>query len=168
MIYHGKRARILAQALVGLQRICIQGRSGLHVLANFSLKGFLPAILYDLGAHLAGLAVFATFQNSHDHGFVFAACAGDFASANRGVHVAGFATHEGFVSFNVSVDFVWSRHAERNADSMIHEPSGFLSDANGPVNLVGTDSVLAIDDLPHGKQPLIQAQGRIFEDGPGF
>src|SRR5579862_3390821 len=51
---------------------------------------------------------------------------------------------------------------------MIHEPRGFLRDADGPVNFIGTDPVFAVDDFPHGDKPLVQAQWRILEDGAGL
>jgi hypothetical protein len=48
---------------------------------------------------------------------------------------------------------------------MHHEPCRFLSDAQGTVNFVRTDSVLAVDDHPYRDHPLVHADWGIFEDG---
>src|SRR5438045_494888 len=47
---------------------------------------------------------------------------------------------------------------------MIHEPSGFLRNADCPVNLVPAPAVCTVGYLPHCQQPLIQAQGGILKD----
>lgn len=47
---------------------------------------------------------------------------------------------------------------------MIHEPSGLLRHADCAGNFVGTYTVLAVHDLPHRCQPLVQADGRFFHD----
>src|SRR5260370_31921231 len=49
------------------------------------------------------------------------------------------------------------------ADTVIHEPRGLLRNADSTVNLVGTDAVLAVHNLPHCGQPLIQADGGAFQ-----
>ena len=51
---------------------------------------------------------------------------------------------------------------------MIHEPRGFLGNADGPMNFVGRYTVFAVHDLPHGHEPLVQAQGGIFKNGAGL
>ena len=40
--------------------------------------------------------------------------------------------------------------------------------ADGAVNFVGTDAVLAVHNLPHGHQPLVQTDRGIFHDGSGL
>src|SRR5205807_5671602 len=52
--------------------------------------------------------------------------------------------------------------------AVIHEPSGFLSDADSAGYFVGTNSVLAVDHLPHCGQPLVQTKRAILEDGSGL
>ena len=49
---------------------------------------------------------------------------------------------------------------------MTHEPRRLLRYADSPVNLVGTDSVFAVHNLPHGKKPPVEADRGILEDGP--
>ena len=47
---------------------------------------------------------------------------------------------------------------------MHHVPSGLLRDAERTCNLVGTDTVLAVSQHPHGNHPLVHAERRIFKD----
>jgi hypothetical protein len=57
---------------------------------------------------------------------------------------------------------------ERKPDAMVHEPSGLLSDPYGPRGFATADPVPGIHDLPHGREPFIQTEWRIFEDRSGF
>ena len=54
----------------------------------------------------------------------------------------------------------------RKAESVEHEPRGLLSDAKVSCNLVGTDSVLAVNQHPHCDKPLVQSDWRILKDSP--
>jgi hypothetical protein len=51
---------------------------------------------------------------------------------------------------------------------MVHEPGGLLRNANGAVNLIRTDPVFAVYQLPHRSKPLVETEGRILEDGSDF
>jgi hypothetical protein len=42
---------------------------------------------------------------------------------------------------------------------MIQEPCRLLRDADGAMNFVAADTVLAVHNLPHGRQPLVQTDG---------
>jgi hypothetical protein len=44
-----------------------------------------------------------------------------------------------------------------------HEPRGFLSHANGAMQFVAGDSILAVADHPYCRHPLIEANRRILE-----
>ena len=48
---------------------------------------------------------------------------------------------------------------------MEHEPSGLLTDADVLSNLATADAVLAVQDHPHGGEPLVQRDSGIFHDG---
>lgn len=113
------------------------------------------------------LAGFMIQQTEHDF-FPYWATTLNYSSALAGVHVASFAADEGLIRLDRASELVGCRHAERYANSMIHEPCGFLRDADGPVDFVRTHAVLAVHNLPHRHEPLVQAQGGIFEDRPGF
>src|SRR5205823_6420551 len=45
-----------------------------------------------------------------------------------------------------------------------HEPRSFLSDADGPVNLIRGDAILAVHQHPNGHVPLAKADRRILEN----
>ena len=48
---------------------------------------------------------------------------------------------------------------------MEHEPSGFLSDTQGAVNLIARHAVLAVGDHPHSHEPAFEGNGAVLEDG---
>jgi hypothetical protein len=84
------------------------------------------------------------------------------------VHVAGLPTDEGFVRFDLAGEFVDGSHTQSMTDSVIHEPRGFLSDADSAVNLVGTHAVPAIHNLPHCGKPFIQTKRGVLKNSPGL
>src|SRR5207237_4690407 len=49
---------------------------------------------------------------------------------------------------------------------MQQKPSGFLRDADGAMQLVGTDSVLSVGNQPKRTKPLVETDRRIFHDCP--
>src|SRR6266404_3370850 len=57
---------------------------------------------------------------------------------------------------------------QRKPDSVIHKPCGFLRDADGPMNFIRTDTILAVHHLPHGAEPFIEANMRILEYSSGL
>jgi hypothetical protein len=84
------------------------------------------------------------------------------------VHIPRLAADEGFVGFDPARNLVDGSHSQGVADSAIHEPRRLLSDAYGPVNLIGTDAVFAVHHLPHRHKPLIDTEGGILKDGSGL
>lgn len=110
----------------------------------------------------------AALQNAHHDRFVFAAGPGDSTLAFAQMHVPGFATDESFVNLALARKLLMRCHSEREPDSVIHEPPGFLSHSDGPMNLVTANAVLAVHYLPHSDKPFIQTERRVFKNGPGF
>src|SRR5665213_2346536 len=151
------------QPFIRFQGIGIQCRSSLNVLADFRLKGLLLAAVYNFGPDFA-----AALKDSEHHSLVFTASPGNLAGLYVFVNVASFTAHESFVGFNVARCFLARPHVEHESNAVIHEPCGFLSDADGAMNFVGGDPVFAVHNLPHGGHPLIQNNGRILHDGPSF
>jgi len=87
------------------------------------------------------------------------------------VHVPGLAADEGFIHFDFGsrpAKFHERAFLQGQPDSLEHEPRGFLRDAEAPVNLVGTDAVLAVHQHPDGRKPLVQAERRVLEDSAGL
>jgi len=44
------------------------------------------------------------------------------------------------------------------------KPCRLLRRSNGAINLIRTDAVLAVHNLPHGHHPFVQADGAVFHD----
>ena len=78
----------------------------------------------------------------------------------------GLAADVGLIDFNLSVHFaeepVVRLHGQ--PDTMEHEPSGFLGNAEIAGQFVGADPVLAVHQHPHGRQPQGQLDRGVLED----
>ena len=157
----------LVQPLVGLKSISEDRGARKNMLSQFGLKGLLLGIVHNLYANLA-VPLAAALQNAHDRNFIFPASAGDFLGANVSMHVARLATDVGFVRFDLAGQFIDTPHRQGVPNAVIHEPRGLLGNSDGAVNLVGTDSIFAVHNLPHGHEPFVQAERRVFKDGPGL
>ena len=157
----------LIKPFVRKQRIGVQRGTGFDMLANFGLKRFLLRF----GITLVRTLLFPSLPRSRipmtavlSFPPVPVILRARFAS----VHVARLAADESFVGFNVAREFIGVAIPSASANPVIHEPCGFLRHADSAVNLVGTDAVLAVHNLPHGEQPLVQAERGIFEDRSGL
>ncbi len=82
------------------------------------------------------------------------------------VHVRGLPADERLVTFNFAGQLDERSGFHRLADSVEHEPRGFLRDADRSAEFVRTDSVFAIRNAPHGDKPLVEAERTILEDRP--
>src|ERR1039458_4893968 len=154
------------QSLIGLQRIGEQSRSGQHVLADLGLQGLLFGVVHNASADLAPSCLAAALQDAHNRSLVFAACSGDLRGPLAGVHVASLPADESLIRFDLAGQLVAGSHPEGEPNPMVHEPSRLLSDPDGPVNLVGTDAVLGVHNLPHRHEPLVQVDRGVFHNGP--
>src|SRR5580700_7680710 len=118
--------------IVGLQSICIKRSACCNIAANFSLEMFLFSRTNNRRTHLAGLAI---QQTKHDSLSFWAATVNLFGSLVR-VHEPCFATDKSFVGFEGSSHLVDRAVVHCVADSVQHEPRGFLSDAQRSCDLV--------------------------------
>jgi hypothetical protein len=78
---------------------------------------------------------------------------------------------ESFVRFyfaTIAAQFHKRTLLQSQTDSVIHEPCGLLRDLQSAVNFPRADTVAAIDDHPHCREPLVQAQRTILKNGSGF
>ena len=55
---------------------------------------------------------------------------------------------------------------ESQADTLKHEPCRLLGNAQGSAKFVRTDTVLAVDQHPHCRHPLIESKRGILKDRP--
>lgn len=84
------------------------------------------------------------------------------------MHIPGLAADESFVGFHLTRKLANGSLSEGESDAMVHEPSGLLRNTDSAMDFIGTHTVFAVHNLPHRHQPLIQAQRRVFEYGPGL
>lgn len=152
---------------VSLERIGIECRTSLHLFPNDRLQVLFLALCDDLCTNLP-----ATLQESDYDRLVIvnAACEAGLAIL---VHVARLAADESLIDFDFSIRAAAKLatvetvlHPE--ADAVKHEPRGLLCDAQRAVNFPRANSVLAIGNHPHHRQPLIQTKRGILKDGPGL
>ena len=130
--------------------------------ADVSLERLLFAIPHDSRANFT-----ATLQNSHDGGFVFGASLSNPALVFVSVHESGRATDEGFINLNFAIwptEFQERTVLHCQTDAVKHEPCGFLSYTKGAVDLVGTDAILAANNQPCSREPLLQLNRGILKD----
>src|SRR6202011_5373765 len=59
-------------------------------------------------------------------------------------------------------------HRQGKANPVIKKPSRLLPDADGAVDFVRTDAVLAVHNLPHSREPFVKTERRILHDGSGL
>src|ERR1039458_8897941 len=84
------------------------------------------------------------------------------------VHVLQFSADESFVNFDFALRASeFGSHCpslNNQSQPMQHEPSGLLRNAKITVNLVRGNPILAVNQHPEGRQPLLQGDRRILED----
>jgi nitrilase len=148
------------ESFVGQQGVGVESRTRFHMLLDFSLESGFLAVRnygrYDLAA---------TLQDAHYSRLILRAGAGDTAGFLRKMHVAGFATDEGFVGFDFARELCNGAVMHYGADAMEHVPCRLLSDADRAGEFAGANTVLAVAEQPESTHPLIKSKGAILEDG---
>jgi hypothetical protein len=84
------------------------------------------------------------------------------------MHIAGLTADHGFVGFDFvarPTQFAAVLALLSKPDTVEHEPGSLLSHTQSFGNLTTGDAVLAVVDKPHGRKPLIETDGAVFEDG---
>jgi hypothetical protein len=155
---------LMLESFIGHERVGIDRTTGPNVTANLGLYDVLAASRDDGSANFA-----AALQNSHDGGLIFDSTGGgDSPFVLVPVHESGSATNESFVRFDLSTaptEFGTGIVLHGEANPVEHEPRGFLSNAKSASYFVGTHTVLAVRNHPHGDEPLIEGQSGILKDG---
>jgi hypothetical protein len=105
-------------------------------------------------------------QQAHDGGLAHRAGAAHLVRALRVVHEAGLAAHVGLVSLALARELVEAAGLHGEANPLQHEPRGLLGHADRAADLVGADAVLRVHQHPRDREPLVEADRRILEDGP--
>jgi hypothetical protein len=79
-----------------------------------------------------------------------------------------FAADEGFVHFDFAGQLISEALGEGEPQAMIHKPRRLLGDSQVAGRFARTDAILAIHHQPQGREPFVQAQGGILENGSGL
>jgi hypothetical protein len=151
------------EPVVGFQFVGKDSRACFDVLTDIFLKFLFASVVHNESPNVS-----AALHHAHHDGFIFAASAGDDALAFRLVHVARLTADEGLIDFHFTRQLAAVLALLRESNPVQHEPSGFLSDTKRPRNFATADAVLAIQDEPHCREPLVQAKRGVFENGPNL
>jgi len=156
------------ESIIREQFVGVDLRAFPHVRANGCLQRALADIGHDREPHGAVSVLAVALQQSlHGH-FANAAGSSNHTVALVFVHVARFPTDVGFINLDVSADFLETLGMDSQAEPVQHEPRGLLSNAQIARNFVTADAVLAVDEHPQRREPLIKSDGTILEDAADF
>src|ERR1044072_5586480 len=150
----------VGQAVVGHERISINGRTFLDVLSHFAVQLLPSNTFHDLAAHPRNSFAGVTLQKTKHCDLANASTSAlTFAS----MHVSGLAADIGLIGLDAALHFLHRAVLHRKTDAVKHEPRGLLRDSNRAVQFVGTDSVFGVSDEPESAQPFVQLNRRIFQ-----
>src|SRR5882672_812334 len=118
----------------------------------------------DLGVDLALSAVENPGHDSlGDIPLILASAAGQLR-ALVGVQVPGMRADERLVSLDSAGELHKAPDLQGQPQPVEHKPRGFLSNSQRPMDFVGADPVLVVDEHPERRKPLLQPERRILED----
>jgi hypothetical protein len=155
----------VAGKLIGHNR-----RTPLNKIAHGTMHGGILAISNDSRPNFA-----ATLKCSDYYRLAVTALHSDSVTktaALRLVHVSRLAADESFVNLNGAVGAadlparILVLHSEPNP--MQHEPSSLLRNSQRAVNLPRANTVLAVRNHPHHRQPLLKTERRVLKHRSGL
>jgi hypothetical protein len=153
---------IFLESHVGHERIGVDRAACFDMSGDVGLQSVLFAIGNDHSADFA-----AAFQHAEYSSLVFGASFSNPATVFLAVHVSGSAADEGFVYLDfaiVATEFEDGAILHCKPNAVKHEPCGFLSDAEGAANFVGTDSILAVSQHPKCDEPFVEGDWGVLKD----
>src|ERR1017187_10072138 len=113
------------------------------MLFNFGLDSVLLAIRENRRADFALASLLATLKDSHNGCFVLRSRSGDLSGADAFMHVPCLLSDESFIGFDVSHQHLFERSLMNSKpDTVIEKPSCLLRYADGPMDLIRTDTIL--------------------------
>ncbi len=144
-----------------VRSVCVRidHRSTFDVVTDLWRKVVSLSAIDNHGANFAAV----TFKQSHNGNLAIVPSSPMFA-AFAFVHISRRAADESFVNLDTSRQLVKRSVLHGLADSVKQEPSRLLSDAKRAVKFKRTDTVLRVGDQPDSRQPLVEADRRIFHD----
>src|SRR5438105_8351089 len=132
----------------------------LNTFPYLILQGASFAVWHNTGNHFA-----LTFKHSHDDGFTDSPASLNLLGLFILVHVLRQATDERLIRFYLTGKLLKGSALHRQSDPVKQKPCALLSDLDSSVNLIRTDTILGIDDHPHGGEPFIKSYRAVFHDG---
>ncbi len=130
------------------------------VVEKFGAKGRLGNLQHDLGM---GHSV--TLQQALDRRHMKTArLAVNASPALAGVHVPGFAADVCFIYFDFPADFNDCAVLHGETDTLEHEPTRALRNANRAAKLVGANPVLRVGEKPESADPLFEGNRAVFQN----
>ena len=166
MVNHVVRV-VADKSFVGLQPVAQESGHGSDVFSDFAVNQRLAPIINHLYSDFS-----AALQESHYGDFiVWPTAANDATAMHVRMHVPRFAADESFVHFDfppVAAEFHGGFGLHGEADSVEHEPCGFLSDAECAGHFIRANAVFAVGNHPHCDKPLIEWERGIFHNGSDF
>src|SRR5439155_2093351 len=159
---------VAMQTGVGLQGIAVHGRARFDVGPDGALQFALLTILQHDGAHGAVSVLAVPIQQAHHGDLADHRLADGYLQTALlvGVHVPRFAADEGFVDFDRARDLLEALVLDGEPQPMQHEPRGLLRHVDVAGDFVAADAVLAVDEHPQRRQPLVQADRAVLENRP--
>jgi hypothetical protein len=151
---------------IRLQSICIDMRARLDRRANF-WRECSALHIWDMRSFDPARSLLAGSLDDAEDGFLPRATSPfDLPLADVTVHILGEPANERFVGFNLAAHLQKRASLHCQSDAVIHEPSGFLRDAERPMHLVAADPVFAVGDHPDCREPLPKVDWAILKDRP--
>ncbi len=152
---------VCAQPVVRLKFVREDRGSGVDMLTDGGLKIFLFPGVNVTHDHLA-----SALQHTEHNLLANRSAPLDLFGTLVLVHIPGLAADERFVNLNCPAELAARRFVLHGfANSLQHEPRGFLTDTQISGNLVTTNAVLTVGDQPNSNKPLIETDRGFIEQG---
>src|SRR6266516_3332283 len=159
---------ILIKLSIRAKRIAVNSRASLDVFGHLAVERLALGVWHNHSPNLA-----MTRQQAHNRNLAGGLVSSSKRSCKfshtpsqcRTVHVPRLAADESFVNFDLAAKLGEGSGLHSLAYSVKQEPCALLSNAEGAVNLVGTNAVLRVHYQHDSRQPLIQTDRAIFHDG---
>jgi len=152
------------ESLVREKRVGIDDTASVNVLTDLALQMRLADVGSNQSTDYA-----ATLNHSENGSLVAGAVHGNSTLTDFFVHIPRTTADVGFVYFDFAARTAKLHEGiglHGKTDSMKHEPSGLLCDADSSVNLIGANAVFAVGDHPDCDKPLVERKRRILKDCP--
>jgi hypothetical protein len=154
---------VIGQTIVRKQFVTEDRGASLNALADLALQFALLARLNVLHYDFA-----AAFNHSENNLFADWSATLNHLRSLALVHIAGFCADESFIDFHFASELVKTLILHGQPNAMEHEPRRLLRDAKPAMNLVTRDTVLAGNNQPCRREPLLKRDRRVLENGPGL